>query len=268
VFEEAVDAIAQYLAGVAIDREPIGPRAEGPQTRLRALLHDLRAFSGVDRQRATGALFDRVQARTRALMDRLIGLHQLSGSSKAQIERSIEDLALRGHESINPTTGAIAGGVVSGLLSGLGADVLSGGLTFGGGAVLGALLGAAGGFALGGAFRLAAGDPAVQWHPAALDRLAREALLRYLVVAHYGRGRGAFTDLEYPAQWTSAVDAALGARRSALHGGWSMAAHAQDAAAVAGRLRPALRAVLLDAMRQRFPGASVLDETSERSRGE
>jgi hypothetical protein len=262
VFEQSVEAVARYLAEVAADREPIGSRSGPAGSWMLGRVQDLRALSRVDRERAMGALFDRVQGSTRRLMDRLIELHQLSGTSKARIERSLEDLALQGHEAINPTTGAIAGGLVSGLLGGLGADVLSGGLTFGGGAVLGALLGALGGYAFGGAFRLAAGrEPAVQWQPAALDRLAREALLRYLVVAHHGRGRGSYTDLEYPAHWTSAVDAELAAHRDALHAAWPEAGREADGAeAAADRLRPVLRDALRQVLRQRFPGAAFLSE--------
>jgi hypothetical protein len=259
VFEQAIDAVALCLADVAVDREPIGPRS-GPATSwIGSRLQDLRALSSLDRQRATGALFDRLQAATRRLMDRLIELHQLTGSSKVQIERSLEDLVVQNREALNPTTGAIAGGVVSGLMTGLGADVLSGGLTFGGGAVVGALLGALGGLAFGEAFRLAGREPAVQWHPAALDRFTRQAVLGYLVVAHHGRGRGSYTDLEYPAHWTSAVDAQLAASQDALHAVWREAvADGSRPADIADRLRPVLRDALRDVLRQRFPDAAVL----------
>jgi hypothetical protein len=259
VFEQAIDAMAGYLADVAVDREPLGP---GPGSSwVLGRLHDLRALSRGERDRAMGALFDRVQGSTRRLMDRLIDLHQLSGTSKARIERSLQELSLSGHEAINPTTSAVALGALSGLVSGLGADILSGGLTFGGGAILGALAGALGGFALGGAFRLAKGDPAVQWQPAALDRLAREALLRYLVVAHHGRGRGSYTDLEYPAQWTAAVDAQLARHHDALRAVWRDAGRdGARPADAADRLRRVLRDALRDLLRERFPDAAFLSD--------
>src|SRR5688572_7206362 len=259
VFDASIDAIAQYLAGLAVDRERLGPSGESGSW-VHERLSDLRALSRVDRERAMGALFDRVQAATRLLMDRLIDLHQLSGASHAQVERHLEDAVVQGDEAVNPTTGAIAGGAVSGLLTGLGADALAGGLSLGGGAIVGAMLGALGGYALGGAYRLAlGGESGIQFQPAALDRLAREALLRYLVVAHHGRGRGDYADVDYPAHWTADVDALLTRHREALRSVWSDAARdgRGSAAAVAERLRLLLRAALTDLLRRRFPEAAV-----------
>jgi GTPase SAR1 family protein len=262
-FEAAIDALARYLAGIAVDREPIGAPSGAGGSWMRERLTDLRALSRVDRERAVGALFDRVQAATRRLMDRLIELHQLSGESQTQVERRLEDADVRGHEGINPTTGAILGGAVSGLLTGLGADALTGGLSLGGGAIVGAMLGALGGYALGGAYTLATGgEPGIRFQPAALERLAREALLRYLVVAHHGRGRGDYADLEYPAHWTADVDAELARRRDALQAAWREAGREDPSAAaeVAERLRPVLRDVLRTLLRRRFPDATALED--------
>jgi len=258
VFDASADAIAHYLAEIAVDREPIGTAST---SWLAGRLSDLRALSRADRERAMGALFDRVQLRTRRLMERLIELHQLSGASRTQVERRLEDAAVRGDEAINATTGAVAGAAVTGLLTGLGADALTGGLSLGGGAIVGAMLGALGGYAFGGAYRLATGGEAgVQFQPAALDRLAREALLRYLLVAHHGRGRGDYTDRDQPAHWSADVEAQLTKRVDPLHGVWREAARGgRDAAAdIAQRLRPIVRAALRDLLRQRSPGASVL----------
>jgi len=263
VFDASIEAIAQYLAGIAVDREPIASPAGPGASWIRERLADLQALSRVGRERAMGALFDRVQAATRRLMDRLIELHQLSGASKAQVERRVEDADVQGNDAINPTTGAIAGGAVSGLLTGLGADVASGGLSLGGGAILGAILGALGGAALGGAYKLATGgESGIQFQPAAMDRLAREALLRYLVVAHHGRGLGDYLDVDYPAHWTADVDALLTQHGDALRSVWLDAARdgRGSAAAVAERLRVLLRAALTDLLRRRFPEAAVLGE--------
>jgi GTPase SAR1 family protein len=261
VFDASTEAIAQYLAGLAVEREPIGAPAGAGASWVTERLSDLRALSRVDRERAMGALFDRVQAATRRLMDRLIELHQLSGASQAQVERRLEDATVQGDEAINPTTGAIAGGALTGLLTGLGADVLAGGLSLGGGAIVGAMLGALGGYAFGGAYRLATGgESGIQFQPAALDRLAREAMLRYLLVAHHGRGRGDYADLEYPAHWAADVDAEIERLRPALHAAWRAAARGGrgSAPAVVERLGPVVRQSLGDLLRHRFPDATVL----------
>ena len=263
VFDQAVAAMAEYLADIAVDREPLGTGAGAGASWLRERLSDLRSLSRVDRERAMGALFDRVQAATRRLMDRLIDLHQLSGASTTQVERRLEDAALEGNEAINPTTGAIVGGAVSGLLTGLGADALAGGLSLGGGAIVGAMLGALSGYAFGGAYKLATGgETGIQFQTAALDRLAREALLRYLVVAHYGRGRGDYSDVDFPAHWAADVDAQLARQRDTLHAIWRDAARDGRAgtSALAERLRLVLGAIVRDLLRQRFPEATVLSE--------
>jgi hypothetical protein len=193
-------------------------------------------------------------------MERLLELHQLSGTSQAQVERRLEDAAVQGDEAINPTTGAIAGGAVSGLVAGLGADIMVGGLTLGGGAIVGAMLGALGGYAFGGAYKLVAGGtPGIQFQPEALDRLAREALLRYLVVAHHGRGRGEYSDLEYPAHWVAEVDVQLSIRREKLDAAWRDAAlDTGTSSPAAAGLRLALGDTLREVLRRRFPGATVL----------
>ncbi len=241
--------------------ERLAERLEGAGWTLMVIFEA--ATFRVDREHAMGALFDRVQAATRRLMDRLIELHQLSGESQVLVERRLEDATVQGHEAINPTTGAIAGGAVSGLLTGLGADALTGGLSLGGGAIVGAMLGALGGYAFGGAYRLATGaESGVQFQPAALDRLAREAVLRYLLVAHHGRGRGDYADVDFPEHWAADVEAQWSLRREELHGAWRDAARAAlgSAPAVAERLRPVLRALLRDLLRARFPDATVLSE--------
>ncbi len=261
VLDASIDAIAAYLAGIAVDREPVGRPPGAGASWVRERLADLQALSRAERERAMGALFDRVQAATRRLMDRLIELHELSGTSRAQVERRLEDTAIQGDQAINPTTGAIAGGAVSGLLAGLGADVLAGGLSLGGGAILGAMLGALGGYAFGGAYRLATGgESGIQFQPAALDRLLREAVVRYLLVAHHGRGRGDYADLDVPAAWVADVDEQLGRRREAFQAAWHEAARGARGAApvVAERLRPLLADLLRELFRRRFPSAPVL----------
>jgi len=169
--------------------------------------------------------------------------------------------ALDGNEAINPTTGAIVGGAVTGLLTGLGADALAGGLSLGGGAIVGAMLGALSGYAFGGAYKLATGGEAsIQFQSAALDRLAREALLRYLVVAHFGRGRGDYIDVDSPAHWAAEVDAELAQRRDALHAIWQDAARdgRGGTPALAERLRLVLGTILRNLLRHRFPEATIL----------
>jgi hypothetical protein len=150
------------------------------------------------------------------------------------------------------------GGVVSGALSGLVADLASGGLTLGVGMLAGGILGALGGAGVAHGYNVARGGekPQVRWSDEFLDGLAASAILRYLAVAHYGRGRGEWKESEYPAFWPLQVEAALLAYRSRLELVWRdrIGAGADD---VAERLRPLLREATLDVLHALYPAIRI-----------
>ena len=71
------------------------------------------------------------------------------------------------------------------------ADIAAGGLTFGGGMVAGGITGALGASGLAHGYNLIKGKtPSIRWSAEFYEGLVRSALLRYLAVAHFGRGRG------------------------------------------------------------------------------
>jgi hypothetical protein len=91
------------------------------------------------------------------------------------------------------------GGLVSGALTGLGADLAAGGLTFGAGMLAGALVGALGGAGVARGVNVVRGKSAttVRWQEPFLERQLTLALLRYLAVAHFGRGRAKLPPARY-----------------------------------------------------------------------
>jgi hypothetical protein len=187
-------------------------------------------------------------------MQSLITEHGLFGDSAVRIERRLQDFQVRGARvPLNEVSGAFAGAVLSGALGGLAADALSGGLTLGGGMIAGGILGALGGSALARGYRLVAGDrqPTVAWSPEFLDMLFRQAMLRYLAVAHFGRGRGGYADREQPAGWVAAVDAARNTRRDSLRSIWKKAEDGSPAAR--DRATDALRQIVESALREVLP---------------
>ncbi|MCL4837542.1 MAG: GTPase domain-containing protein [Thermoanaerobaculia bacterium] len=215
-FREAVGALAAYLAGAAAARQPLsGPRA-----------------GRLEKRRALDALGRRLERSTRELMARLLALHGIAGDPPAALERRLGDLAERGTVELTPQKGALLGGAVSGAMGGLAADLLAGGLTFGGGLVAGARLGALGGAGLSRAAELVqlGGAPQVSWAAPFLDGLARQALLRYLAVAHWGRGRGELRELAEPESWVEPVEAALAAREGELRRLWKAAGRGEPEA--------------------------------------
>ncbi len=134
-------------------------------------------------------------------------------------------------------------------LAGLKADVLSGGLTMGGGLLAGGLLGALGGAGLARGINVirGGGPPWVGWSAEAMGPLVESALLRYLAVAHFGRGRGEWAEGEAPMHWRDVVTAALAPRQAALQALWLSRSARLDAPDERERLFEALHPLLRDA---------------------
>jgi hypothetical protein len=154
---------------------------------------------------------------------------------------------------------AIWGSVVTGALTGLKADIAAGGLTLGAGLLVGGLLGGLAGVGVArGLNRLSGADePVVGWSGEFLDGLVRSAVLRYLAVAHFGRGRGKWVEGEAPAYWKDEAAAAVERQRPRLQAIWESLAREQPAADEAVTV-PELAAVLTEAtvevLERLYPG--------------
>jgi hypothetical protein len=264
IFGSSVRSMAAYLAGAAADRE-VAPRSATGEPHERGTLGTLKdalKFATVDKKRAMGALNRRLDDATRVLMRDLLALYDLYGESQEKIEQRIQDFQVRGGGAFDERSGAIAGAVVSGALGGLAADALTGGLTLGGGMIAGGILGALGGSALARGYRMIGGveEPSVTWSHEFLVQLTQQVMLRYLAVAHFGRGRGAYQDLERPAHWSAAVDRAIDARRSALNSAWEHASRGGTDAPerVASELASILDDALREILREAYPQAHEL----------
>jgi hypothetical protein len=253
VFRSSCRRIAGYLAEIALDRESTGKATAAGG--VRGLVSSALDWTGIDRKRTTAALSRRLDQATSALMEKLIADHGLEGTSDEMIEERIREFQVRGRPRFDERSGAVAGAVATGALGGLAADLLSGGLSLGGGMIAGGILGALGGSALAHGFRLVGrtGPPTVRWSTEFLDRLAGQALVRYLAVAHFGRGRGQYRDLERPAHWSEAIDEALATHRDALRESWSLADATEPT--VRARLEEKLACIVEDAARAVLRGA-------------
>ena len=251
----AMAILADSIASIAAAREIV---AEGPS--LAGRLRGVGAAIGIGRggpDDATAAaqarLAEQLQTEVRDSMAALIRLHRLEGESEAAILEAVQvDL----HQKVDAGWAAIWGGAVSGALAGLSADVMAGGLTLGGGLLAGGVLGALGAVGLAhGVNRVRGTDRSwLAWKDEALQQVVEAQLLRYLAVAHFGRGRGAWSDDgAAPAHWPAAVHSALEPHREALAALWrergadepTMAALAPMRAELAALLRAAARATLL-----------------------
>jgi hypothetical protein len=161
--------------------------------------------------------------------------------------------------AVDPDKATLIGAAISGALGGLAADLAAGGLTLGAGAILGTLLGAAGSRGLARAYNTSRGSEGsfVRWSESFLDARLVSAVLRYLAVAHFGRGRGDYEDAELPARWRELVTSSAAARGHETTAVWALAqrdaATTVSADEIAARLEPIVRGVALDVFDRLYP---------------
>lgn len=259
---EAFEASARVLAGtvarVACTRVPM----EGPQ----GLGDSLRQLSGWLGRRlwpaggdGAGDAASAAQARLAAQLDadvrastaELLSLHGLGGQAEGEILARVARQIELG-ERVDEQRAAVLGGVLTGALAGLKADIATGGLTLGGGMLAGGLLGALGAAGVArGLNVIRGGGPAwAGWSAEAMGPIVEAAVLRYLAVAHFGRGRGQWAQGESPPHWAPLVQAVVRERNEVLAGLWKSRGTVLDAAGEAARLEPALRPVVGSILRE------------------
>ena len=167
---------------------------------------------GIDRARkaAMQTLSERLDADIRESTDRLIAIYRLDGRAAAEVITRLAE-SVTADLPVDERKAAVIGGFVSGALTGLAADLASGGLTFGAGLLAGGLAGAVGAAGIARGFNLVRGrtESTIRWSDEFVATLVPAAVLRYLAVAHYGRGRGEWTASECPPVWRDAVAAAI-----------------------------------------------------------
>ncbi|MDL1859776.1 DUF3482 domain-containing protein [Betaproteobacteria bacterium PRO7] len=256
-FERSMQVLAERIARAALDREPV--EDVGLKQRLRevgAALGVAREGEETPQQQAMRRLAERLAADIRASTDRLIALHDLAGQASDEVlARLTEHYAVK--QRVSEGKAAVIGGMVTGALTGLKADLATGGLSFGAGLLAGGLLGALGAAGLARGYNLVRDldTSSVAWSDEALHDLAINALLGYLAVAHYGRGRGDWKQSESPPFWRDLAVAAVEARRDDFAAVWSTRAKA-DAPALADALRPLLAACAREVLGKLYPDAT------------
>jgi hypothetical protein len=254
-FEASMSILARQLAATATDVELATER--GLAATAKDWLTGLaRTGERTDPKvgRALRTLASRLDASVRRATDELIALHGLTGQAAAEIfERMGRDVEV--DRAADTGLAGLVGGLVSGALGGLAADLAAGGLTFGAGALIGGLLGAAGMHGAARAYNLARGSETtrVRWSAEFLDGRVTAAVLRYLAVAHFGRGRGDYVQGEYPAHWRGSVESVLDAHRAALSAAWTLAAGGAVESVVTTQLEPVVAEVVWGVLAALYP---------------
>ena len=265
VFDAAMAVLASQLASLAADRATLAEGAGGVgglarETR-RLLASLMRKESAEDRasEQAMAELAARLDRTVRESTDRLIALHGLSGRATDRIlARLAAQFDVTRPADVNAS--GVLGGVVSGALGGLAADLSAGGLTLGAGMLLGGVLGALGAGGAAQAYNVMRGADSgrVRWSAEFLAQRPGAALLRYLAVAHYGRGRGDWVESEYPAHWRTLVESIVRKRAARFEHAWAAAAEGADSAALQGELTPIMAECAREALLALYPEAAGL----------
>jgi hypothetical protein len=258
LFDASMRTLAAQIATAAADRETVQPqRLRDKASRWLSSVVRGAEPAHPDLERAMTALAMRLDTEVREATDRLIALHGLSGRAADEILARVAgqfDVS----RSADVSKSGVIGGLVSGALGGLVADLHAGGLTFGAGALIGGILGALGASGAAQAYNLVRGAESgrVGWSAAFLTQRCTAALLRYLAVAHFGRGRGAWVEGEYPAHWQPLVEGATSRRREALDALWVRAAHGLARGDIEHALLPVVTAAAREVLVQLYPGAA------------
>ncbi|MDA8020144.1 MAG: DUF3482 domain-containing protein [Thermoanaerobaculia bacterium] len=251
IFDRSIELMGSYLGRAATERATL------PSKRP----------SKAEKEQGMEALARRLSASSGDLMSALLLAHGLEGRVAEEIDRQLE-FSVEGEEPLDTERGALLGGVVSGALGGLTADLLAGGLTFGGGLLAGAILGALGGAGLARGMQMVRGDrlPQVAWTAPFLSRLLEQTLLRYLAVAHFGRGRGEFRHHEASSFWIDVVAEEMRGTQAEWHELWKqLAKEGHDADSATRRVNPLLQQTLRAVLVRGYPEARDLLHTMPRN---
>jgi hypothetical protein len=256
-FQASMAVLASQLAAIACDREEIGERKWHDRV-TGAVTNPTGTDSSPEAKRAMGRLGERVDQAVRSSTDQLIELHGLSGRAAHEVlKRMRHDYAEAGpaREGI----AAVLGGLVTGAAGGLGADLAAGGLTLGAGMLVGGILGAVGAGSAARGYNMVRGGETntVRWSEEFFAGLVRSALLRYLAVAHFGRGRGEWEEGEHPVSWRDAVASVVAGERRVVKSIWAQARSA-EAEAVSGALEELLTRCAAQLLGRLYPESADL----------
>lgn len=161
---------------------------------------------------AQTALSSRAADEFCALTDKLIAINGLKGKGvrKELLDRMQSDWCI--NAAVPAAPAAVIGAVGTGAAGGLAGDLATGGLSLGMGTLIGTIVGALGGAGLAVAYnhKKELNGTVVSWSQPALQDLFLKAVLLYLSVSHFGRGRGSYIFHENPKFWEAQIQGISG----------------------------------------------------------
>ena len=236
----AMGAVADHLLFAARQVEEIHSDALS----VKSLVPAQRTVEAQARQQAIDRVVQRLDASAAEMFARLRKLHGVEDAAGA-LQHRLEEKFVVQRPVHTPQVGMA--GAATGAAMGASVDLLVGGLTLGAATALGALVGGSAAF-IAAAWKnrsTSSGSTVVQLSDEMMQAMVEAAMLRYLAVAHYGRGTAGASG-ELRPFWKSEVVAAVEARKAMLTPFWTAARTQPDA----GRLALALARELETLARQ------------------
>lgn len=262
-FDASAAALAGYLVFLSGDRVEMEHRwldgLKDAWAGLRARAPWGQAAQLTPLESGLQGLAQRYAEKTRQLTDTLIAINRLDGVSAAEIlDMAHGQLAV--HQPVDASSSAVAGGVVSGILTGLGADLMTGGLSLGTGALIGGVMGAVGAAALAQGYNVYTqkDKKVVRWSADSLTQALAKAAMLYLSIAHFGRGQGPWRRKESPQEWADAVDAVLRSDGERLARLWADAAAAPSSAEVHAECTAVAQGLLRNVLLRLYPESGAV----------
>ncbi|AZP10808.1 DUF3482 domain-containing protein [Undibacterium parvum] len=248
--QAAMELIALQLIRAAQDVEALAPEET-------AMLSTVLKVIGMGKQReqkrhdqALQQLMLRLNENVLASTADLLKLHRLDAGAAHKINQRVhQQYVVRA--PLDAKQAGLLGAMLSGAATGVSADLMAGGLSFGAGALVGGILGALSFAGAAWAFNASTDrkHPQLRFSDEFLHSLLVAALLRYLAVAHFGRGRGNFAEGEAPSFWQAEVEAVLNENKPDFVALWQSARSAPEQLE-RSQLQQRLAAQLLSSMSQ------------------
>lgn len=256
-YMSALNVSAEQIAAAARDSEPLGAERTGM---LRSALKAVGI--GKDEQRrqdlAMAALVQRLNEGINHATARMLSLYRIDPGQAVNVNARVrEHFAVRA--PLDKAQAGLLGAIVSGAATGLSADAMAGGLTLGAGALLGAIAG--GITAAGAAWGFNQGTDrnraSVKFANPFLQTLLVSAILRYLAVAHFGRGRGNYVESEAPPFWQAEAEQALEAANINGERLWKSVREAPDLGAATRLVEAVLVPAVTATLARLYPDAQL-----------
>ena len=249
-FDKAIEGMAEWAEFALSDTEPLPKKGIADQ--IFQLLN--RSEHNKELDRIQSGMYERLAEKTSKTVNDLIALYGLDGDTAAELEKASKgEFAV--NRDVEEPLAATLGGVVSGLVGGLSADLISGGMTFGGGAIVGMLLGGATTYALARGYNLTqTGQNMVRWTEAHFLTQIQFLTMLYLAISHYGRGRGIWQDpVNNPTHWQEVVQQQLNEESDNWSKLWKKGGINSATGTLQKPLKKALRQLLVRVFSQLYP---------------